>query len=350
MTPDRCFALPSGVLDRPDLSTVAKLVAAALNDRFARFDPSTWVGNRRLAQAIGRSIGHARRGLTELIRHGLVGREETDQTPTGRRLWLLWRDQAVALFTGAQPPCPPARTYSLEALTVGQLRDVTRIETTKPAEDHQAAVQQAQATGPAIAPPPNCEPALRSPGASSTVLPIPAAIKGLKYGAPPEVRADLVNRIAHRLHDKNPATYGFLRKWVNAAADGVGGALDALAHGYAKAEAAILSHHPCPGRVLVRRVQDFMFRPPAASSVGAVEAHVAARPVPLKAAVPEPADPPPSVEQVAELEAGVRDGDRVMRRFKRLQLVKLSEGGLEVPPDIQAAAVAALARLVSVPR
>jgi hypothetical protein len=129
--PDRCLALPPGVLDRPDLSTIAKLVATALNDRFARFDPCTWVGNRRLAQAIGRSIGHARRGLAELIHRGLVGREETDQTPTGRRLWLLWRDQATALLTGAQPPCPPARTHRSEALTVEQFRDVTRIETTE---------------------------------------------------------------------------------------------------------------------------------------------------------------------------------------------------------------------------
>jgi hypothetical protein len=46
----------------------------------------------------------------------------------------------------------------------------------------------------------------------------------------------------------------------------------------------------------------------------------------------------------------VRDGDRVMRRFKRLQLVKLSEGGLEVPLEVQAAAVAALERLGPAPR
>jgi hypothetical protein len=277
MTSDRCLALPPGVLDRPDLSTVAKLVAAVLNDRFARFDPCTWVGNRRLAQAVGRSIGHVRRGLTELVRRGLVGREETDQTPTGRRLWLLWRDQGFDLFTGAQPPCSPARTYRLEALTVGQLRDVTRIETTEPRESRQDAPGAAQAAGLAIPPASPAEPVLGHPGASTTVPPIPAMIRSLKHGAPPEQRAELVNRITHRLRDRKPATYGFVRKWVNAAADGVAGALEALAHGYTKAEAAILNNHPCPGRVLVRRVQDFVYRPPAASTIGAVEMHQAPR-------------------------------------------------------------------------
>ena len=283
MIPDRCLALPPAVLDRSDLTSVAKLVATALNDRFARFDPCTWVGNRKLAQAVGRSIGHVRRGLAELIHRGLVGREETDQTPTGRRLWLLWRDQAADLFSGAQPPCPPARTYRIEALTVGQLRNVTRIETTEPGEDHEEAVHQAQDPGPALALPPAREPVLRHPGASTTVPPIPAMIQSLRHGAPPEVRAELVNRVAHRLRDKKPATYGFLRRWVNAAADGVAGALEALAHGYAKAEAAIMSHHPCPGRVLVRQVQDHAYRAPAPSTIGAGETHQAARAVPVAA-------------------------------------------------------------------
>jgi hypothetical protein len=102
-------------------------------------------------------------------------------------------------------------------------------------------------------------------------------IQSLKHGAPLEQRAELVNRITHRLRDRKPATYGFVRKWVNAAADGVAGALEALAHGYAKAEAAILNNHPCPGRVLVRRVQDHAFRPPAPSTIGAVETHQAPR-------------------------------------------------------------------------
>jgi hypothetical protein len=263
MIPDRCLALPPAVLDRTDLSSIAKLVATALNDRFARFDPCTWVGNLTLAKAVGKSVGHVRRGLAELVWRGLVGREMTDQTPTGRRLWLLWREAATDLFFGAQPPCPPARTYRIEALTVGQLRNVTRVETTEPGEDRQEAE--------------------RPLAASPMVPPIPAMIQSLKYGAPPDVRADLVNRIAHRLRDKKPATYGFVRKWVNAAADGVAGALEALAHGYLKAEAAVMNHHPCPGRVLVRRVQDHAFRPPAPSTIGAGETHQAARAVPVAA-------------------------------------------------------------------
>jgi hypothetical protein len=312
MTSDRCLALPAGVLERPDLSTVAKLVAAALNDRFARFDPSTWVGNRTLARAIGRSVGHARRGLAELAHRGLVGREATDQTPTGRRLWLLWRDQAVARFTGAQPPCPPARTYRSEAVTVGQLRDVTGIEVPKPAEGHPEPAAQAQTIQPVIAPARARDPVLGRPVAPVAVPPIPAAIRALKEGAPAEQRVELVNRIAHRLHDKNPATYGFLRKWVNAAADGVGGALEALAHGYAKAESAILSNHPCPGRVLVRRVKDFVYRPPAASTIWPVAAHRA--PAGASVATPGvPASPAPQTE--AELVADLERARMLARRF-----------------------------------
>jgi hypothetical protein len=302
MTSDRCLALPPAVLDRPDLTSVAKLVAAALNDCFARFDPCTWVGNRRLAQAVGRSIGHVRRGLAELVHRGLVGREETDQTPTGRRLWLLWRDQAADLFSGAQPPCPPARTYRIEALTVGQLRDVTTIETTEPGGNDQEAIQQAQAAGTTFGSAPAPEPLLGHRGASSTVPPIPAMIQALKHGAPPEMRADLVNRIAHRLRDRKPATYGFVRKWVNAAADGVAGALEALAHGYSKAEAAILSNHPCPGRVLVRRVRDFVYRPPAASTIGAVEPHQASQVVPVAAPAVQASPALTEAELVEELD------------------------------------------------
>ena len=319
MIPDRCLALPPAVLDRSDLTSVAKLVATALNDRFARFDPCTWVGNRKLAQAIGRSIGHVRRGLAELVHRGLVGREETDQTPTGRRLWLLWRDQAADLFGGAQPLCPPARTYRIEALTVGQLRDVTRIETTEPEGNGQEPVGRVQDAGPAIVLPPTREPVLGHRGASTTVPPIPAMIQSLRHGAPPEVRADLVNRIAYRLRDKQPATYGFVRKWVNAAADGVAGALEALAHGYAKAESAILSHHPCPGRVLVRRVQDFAYRPPAASMIGAVETHQAARAVPVGAPAGQASPAMTEAELVEELERAKVLSKRFGGGFKQVE-------------------------------
>jgi hypothetical protein len=145
-----------------------------------------------------------------------------------------------------------------------------------------------------------------------TVLPIPAAIQGLRNGAPAGRRAELVNRIAHRLRDRQPATFAFLRKWVNAAADGVGGALEALAHGYAKAESAILSNHPCPGRILVRRVKDFVYRPPAASTIGSVAAHRAA---PAASVTPSgvPASPAPKTE--AELVEDLERARVLARRF-----------------------------------
>jgi hypothetical protein len=102
--------------------------------------------------------------------------------------------------------------------------------------------------------------------------------------------------------DRKPATYGFLRQWVNAAADGVTGALEALAHGYARAEAAILSNHPCPGRVLVRRVQDHAYRPPAASTIGAVETHQAAQAVPVAAPASQVSPTMTEAELLEELE------------------------------------------------
>ena len=126
------------------------------------------------------------------------------------------------------------------------------------------------------------------------------------------------------------------------------GELEALAYGYTKAEAAILSNHPCPGRVLVRRVQDFAYRPPAASTIGAVEPPQAARAVPLTAAAPESAGE--TVADVAELERQVREGDRGLRRLRRQHLVKLCEGGPEVPPEVQLAAAGALERLGPAPR
>jgi hypothetical protein len=151
------------------------------------------------------------------------------------------------------------------------------------------------------------------------VPPIPAMIQALKHGAPPEQRADLVNRIAHRLRDRKPATYGFVRKWVNAAADGVAGALEALAHGYAKAEAAIMSNHPCPGRVLVRRVQDFMYRPPAPSTIGAVEPHQAPQAVPVGVPAVQASPAMTEAELVEELERARMLAKRFGGGFKQME-------------------------------
>jgi hypothetical protein len=144
------------------------------------------------------------------------------------------------------------------------------------------------------------------------VLPIPAAIKALRHGAPTEQRAELVNRIAHRLRDRKPATYGFLRRWINAAADGVAGALEALAYGYSKAEAAILNHHPCPGRILVRQVQDHAYRAPAPSTIGAVEPH---RLLPVVPAAAPAIQVPPAAVTEAELVQELEQARVLARRF-----------------------------------
>jgi hypothetical protein len=121
-----------------------------------------------------------------------------------------------------------------------------------------------------------------------------------------------VNRIAHRLRDKQPATYGFLRKWINLAADGVAGALEALAYGYSKAEAAILSNHPCPGRVLVRQVRDHVYRPPAPSTIGVTTVHQAAMVTPTAACA---APPSPAMPTEAELVQELERARVLARRF-----------------------------------
>jgi hypothetical protein len=137
---------------------------------------------------------------------------------------------------------------------------------------------------------------------------------------------------------------------VNAAADGVAGALEALAHGYFKAEAALLNNHPCPGRILVRQIRDFVYRPPAASTIGTVETHIGARPASLAVAGSEPTTPPPTEALLSELENTVRQGERWRRSHARATLVVISRGGPEVPPEVQSAALAALERLGPAPR
>jgi Helix-turn-helix domain len=325
------------------LGRLAKQLVVVLVRNWAWFAPRCWPSNASIAAKLGVHPKSIPRALRELELTGWADRLPTDNVPTGRYIRLLWRGDGG--HYGATPGGATALPKHGGAELGEELRDVTSSRTKEPEEARQEAAAGAHAVGPVIVLPPAREPVLGHPGAPLTVPPIPAAIKALKNGAPPEVRADLVNRIAHRLRDKQPVTYGFLRKWVNAAADGVGGALDALLHGYAKAEAALVNSHPCPGRILVRQVQDFAYRPPAASTIGAVEAHVAARPVPLTAAVPEPAVV--TVADVAELELQVREGERGLRRLRRQHLLRLCEGGPEVPPEVELAAAAALGRLSS---
>ena len=63
-----------------------------------------------------------------------------------------------------------------------------------------------------------------------------------------------------------------------------------------------MSNHPCPGRVLVRRVQDFAYRPPAPSTIGAVETHQAPRAVPVAAPTSQASPAMAEAELLEELE------------------------------------------------
>jgi Helix-turn-helix domain len=281
------------------LGRLAKQLVVVLVRNWAWFAPRCWPSNASIAAKLGVHPKSIPRALRELELTGWADRLPTDNVPTGRYIRLLWRGD------GGHHGVTPGGTHALpkrrEAELEEELRNVTRLEITEPEEGRQDAAGRAQAERQVVAPASPPEPVLGRPGASTTVPPIPAAIQALKHGAPPEVRADLVNRIAHRLRDKNTATFGFLRKWVNAAADGVAGALDALLHGYSRAEAALMGNHPCPGRILVRQVKDHAFRPPAASTIGAVETHRAPQAVPVSAPAVV-ALPMTEAELVAELE------------------------------------------------
>jgi hypothetical protein len=324
------------------LGRLSKQLIVVLIRNWAWFKDHCWPSNATIAAKLGIHPKSVPRALRELEAAGWADRLPTDDPGvySGRYIRLLWRGEGSASATpGGAPALPKQAGGELEE----QLRDVTKFEITgkrSPQEAQGQAVSVGRPVGPAIA----SKPVLGRPGPSQGVSPIPAMIQALKLGAPSEARAELVNRIVHRIHDKQPATYGFVRKWVNSAADGVAGALEALAHGYAKAEAAIFCNNTRPGRVLVHQVKNFTYCPPAPSTIGATEPHRAARPVALAAAV-EPAEPPPTVEDVAELETQARGGNRGMRKLHHAHLVKLSEGGLEVPPDVERAAVEALKRL-----
>jgi Helix-turn-helix domain len=292
------------------LGRLAKQLVVVLIRNWAWFKPRCWPSNASIADKLGVHPKSIPRALRELEVTGWADRLPTDEVPTGRYIRLLWRiDQGNR---GATPGGAAALPKHGGVELGEELRDVTRIETTEHGEGRQEVTGLLLAAEPAIILPPTREPVHARFTASKAVPPIPAVIQSLKHGAPLEQRADLVNRIAHRLRDKNAATFGFLRKWVNAAADGVAGALEALAHGYAKAEAAILNNHPCPGRVLVRRVQDFTYQPPAPSTIGAVKTHQALRSVPVAA----PAVPASPVEMTeAELVEELERARVLARRF-----------------------------------
>jgi hypothetical protein len=299
------------------LGRLAKQLVVVLIRNWAWFNPRCWPSNASIAAKLGVHPKSVPRALRELEASGWADRLPTDDVPTGRYIRLLWRgDEGHRGATpGGAAALPKHGGVELEE----ELRDVTRVGTTEPEERRHKPAGLLLAVEPAIILPPTREPAHARFTASETVPPIPAVIRSLKHGAPPEVRAELVNRIAHRLRDRKPATYGFVRKWVNAAADGVAGALEALAHGYAKAEAAILNNHPCPGRVLVRRVQDHAFRPPAPSTIGAVEMHQAPRVTSVAAPADQASPEMTEDDLVEELERARVLARRFGGGFKRME-------------------------------
>ena len=246
---------------------LATQLVISLVRNWAWFKAECWPSNATIAEKLRIHPKSVPRALRELEAAGWAKRVPTDdpRVGSGRLIKLLWRvDGSDPVTPGVANALPKQGGGEL----VEKLRNVTQA---LPTEDKRP--QEAPGTSQNVARTIRPPVARACPGAA--VSPIPALIAALKDGATPEARAELVNRIAHRFNDKKPATYGFARKWVNAAADGVGGALDALAHGFAKADEAMLKKYPNPAMVFVRRVQDFFYRPPAASTVGAVQVHQA---------------------------------------------------------------------------
>ena len=80
-----------------------------------------------------------------------------------------------------------------------------------------------------------------------------------------------------------------------------------------------MSNHPCPGRVLVRRVQDFAYRPPAPSTIGAVEMHQAPRTVPVAAPAVQASPAMAEAELVEELERAKVLSKRFGGGFKQVE-------------------------------
>ncbi len=318
------------ILADTQLGRLAKQLVAVVIRNWSWFKPHCWPSNATVASKLDCHPKSVPRALRELEAAGWADRVFTDEVPTGRFIRLLWR-------VASDAPGGPGAGSAAAGGPTGRPDPATSPGASWPSSGTVVENRVTlRSSSPSSEPP-----CLGSAGAPPGVaLALPRMIEGLRHGADSRDRAELVNRIAFRFADRKPATYGFIRKWVNAAADGVAGALEALAHGYAKADEAILKNYPCPGRVFVRRVKDFVYRPPAASTIGATAPHVAARPVALAAAA-EPAELP-TVEQVAKLVDQVRNGPRSMRSFHRAELVVMSKGGPEVPPDVQSAAVEAL--------
>jgi hypothetical protein len=96
--------VPPTLLADPALCATAKLIAIALVTHWAWTKDHCWPSDKTIAAKIGRSPGHVQRCLRQLERAGWIAREQTNEVPGGRRIWLLWRRGA-----GARPVSAPAR-------------------------------------------------------------------------------------------------------------------------------------------------------------------------------------------------------------------------------------------------
>src|SRR3954471_11635759 len=104
-------ALPHDLRKDPALRGHDKaiLLAAALLE-YARDKPSCWPSNRRLAEDLGCSPRTVQLALAALRSAGWVRVEMGADSPTGRRIWLAWReaDCAPPPKSDVAPPLKPA--------------------------------------------------------------------------------------------------------------------------------------------------------------------------------------------------------------------------------------------------
>ena len=99
--------LPAELLADGRLCATARLIAVALVTHWARVKDHCWPSDRTIAARVGRSSGHVQRCLRQLERAGWIDREHTDEVPSGRRIWLLWRCGAGARRVPAPARGPP---------------------------------------------------------------------------------------------------------------------------------------------------------------------------------------------------------------------------------------------------
>jgi hypothetical protein len=383
--------IPRWVWGRREIFATAKDVLRALVHEWAHKKAFCWPADVTIANAVGKSVGQVQRALRLLEQRGLIFREATRAVPNGRRIWLCWR----ALPAGVEAPrrVAPARIKgeavaspapeghnnirTTETLTVARAPEnrEDRLEA-KVAGEVAASpiIQESQEAASEAATPSPC-PVQPSPQQPQDA-PLPAALPydpdalladlvKVVPGLPAEVLPGLAVVFCERLAPPDGPvlqSFPFWKKVLSEVATKVA-PVGRLKEVVTAAWAAKRKGGAHPSKIAAywwryftesdaareARTTASRVRAGATSQAAAPPAEpTQSRRVPLAAAVPEPADE--TVEDVAKLEQQVREGDRGLRRLRRQHLVKLSEGGPEVPSDVQAAAVAALERIGPAPK